>query len=104
VVTRSLSLTGVFPVAGRHVSPEVAFNVHAVDARADIYSLGAVWYDMLFCPVEEQPLDRGQITHSLLSQDGQEFLCSMLAERRGDRIASMKDVQSWLDMLADDLP
>jgi serine/threonine protein kinase len=102
-ISRTLAQTGALLVAGRHVSPEQAFHAHDVDARADVYSLGAVWYDMLFRPEADEPLDRARIAQAPLSEDGQEILHSMLAEQRGDRPASMEEVQHWLDLLAEDL-
>jgi len=102
-ITRTLAQTGVTLVTGRHVSPEQAFHAHDVDARADIYSLGAVWYDMLFRPEGDELLDRARIAESALPESGREILLSMLSERRSDRPASMGKVQEWLDVLAEDL-
>jgi hypothetical protein len=59
---------------------------------------------MLFRPEADEPLDRARIAQAPLSEDGQEILRSMLAEQRGDRPASMEEVQHWLDLLAEDLP
>jgi serine/threonine protein kinase len=101
-ISRSLSLTGVFPVAGRHVSPEVAYNVHDVDARADIYSLGAVWYDMLFCPGADALLERKRIAQAPVSRSGQDLLRCMLAEQRINRIKSMVKVGNRLEKFAGD--
>ncbi len=103
-VSRTLAQTGALLVAGRHVSPEQAFHASDVDGRADIYSLGALWYDMLFRPAADAPLDRAHIAQAPLSEDGREILRSVLAERRGDRPASMEEVQHWLDLLAEELP
>jgi len=103
-ITRTLAQTGVALVTGRHVSPEQAFHAHDIDARADIYSLGTVWYDMLFRPTADEQLDRTRIAQAPLSKDAQEVLLSMLAERRSDRPGSMEKVQQWLVMLAEGLP
>ena len=100
-VSRTLAQTGKQLVQGRHVAPEQAFHASDVDARADVYSLGAVWYDMLFRPQPDEPLDRTRISRAPLSEDGREILLSMLAERRADRPASMVEVHHWLDLLAE---
>ncbi|MBN1814106.1 MAG: protein kinase, partial [Anaerolineae bacterium] len=88
-VSRTLAQTGKRLVEGRHVAPEQAFHASDVDARADVYSLGAVWYDMLFRPGPDEPLERERIAQSSLSEDGRQILLSMLTERRGDRPTSM---------------
>jgi serine/threonine protein kinase len=102
-VSRTLARTGKQLVVGRHVAPEQAFHASDIDARTDVYSLGAVWYDMLFRPQADEPLDQAHIAHAPLSEDGREILRSMLVEGRSGRTASMEEVQSWLDLLADEL-
>jgi len=102
-ISRTLAQSGAPLVVGRHVAPEQAFHASDVDARADIYSLGAVWYDMLFRPAADEPLDRARINDAPLSADGREVLRAMLAERRRERPATMAEVQHWLDLLAEEL-
>jgi len=102
-ISRTLAQSGAPLVVGRHVAPEQAFHASDVDARADIYSLGAVWYDMLFRPAADEPLDRTRINDAPLSADGREVLRAMLAERRRERPATMAEVQHWLDLLAEEL-
>lgn len=98
-ISRTLAQTGKALVSGRHVSPEVALHAGNVDQRADIYSLGAVWYDMLFRPGPDEFIDRDRIDVAPLPDDGKEILRMMLAERRADRPESMQDVQEWLKSL-----
>jgi serine/threonine protein kinase len=102
-ISRTLAETGKRLVEGRHIAPEQAFHARDVDARADVYSLGTVWYDMLFRPGPDEPLDRERIAQSSLSEDGRQILLSMLAERRNERPAGMAEVQQWLGLLADAL-
>lgn len=103
-VSRTLAQTGKQLVVGRHVAPEQAFHASDIDARTDVYSLGAVWYDMLFRPKAGEPLDRGRVAQAPLSEDGREILRSMLVEQRSNRPASMEEVQHWLDLLVEELP
>ena len=98
-ISRTLVQTGRPLVEGRHVAPEQAFHASDVDGRADIYSLGAVWYDMLFQPSPDEALDRSRIESAPLSDDGREILRMMLAERRAGRPGSMEEVQRWLELL-----
>jgi eukaryotic-like serine/threonine-protein kinase len=100
-ITRTLAQAGLSLVSGRHVSPEQAFNASDVDGRADIYSLGAVWYDMLFRPAAGESLERSRIDEAPLSEDGREILKLMLSEPRSDRPASMDEVRHWLELLSE---
>jgi hypothetical protein len=88
-------------VEGRHVSPEQAFHASDVDQRADIYSLGAVWYDMLFRPDAGAVIERARIDDAPIPADGKEILRMMLAEPRAERPDSMEEVQRWLALLED---
>jgi serine/threonine protein kinase len=100
-VTKTLAQTGKTLVEGRHVSPEQAFHASDVDQRADIYSLGAVWYDMLFRPDAGAVIERARIDDAPIPADGKEILRMMLAEPRAERPDSMEEVQRWLALLED---
>jgi serine/threonine protein kinase len=102
-ISQTLAQTGKRLVEGRHVAPEQAFHASNVDGRADIYSLGAVWYDMLFRPAAAEPLERERIEDAPLSGDSKEFLKLMLAEPRSERPASMDEVRNWLEVLGEEL-
>lgn len=103
-ISKTLAATGHTLVTGRHVPPEQAFHASNVDARADIYALGAVWYDMLFRPAAGESLDRVRIDDAPISEDGRDFLRSMLAEDRCQRPGSMADLRECLAILAEELP
>jgi len=103
-VTLSLSSTGIFPTGGRHLAPEVDLDVHDADERADIYSLGAVWYDMVCCPdADDDPLEVERIAKTQLPGGSRSLLESMLVkgrEERRKRLGSMAQVKKRLDKLA----
>ena len=98
-ISRTLAQTGKRLVEGRHVAPEQALHARDVDARADIFSLGAIWYDMLFRPKADDFLDRDRIADAPLPDGGKEILRMMIAERRSERPKSMEEVQEWLELL-----
>ena len=102
-ISHTLAQTGKRLVEGRHVSPEQTFHARDVDARADIYSLGAVWYDMLFRPAMGESLDPTRVDEAPLPEDGKAILHMMVAERRAERPESMQEVQKWLDLLVEAL-
>ncbi len=101
-VTRTLAKTGKLLVRGRHVSPEQMFHASQIDQRADVYSLGAIWYDMLFRPEPDAVIDRACIDDAPLPEGGKDILHMMLAQPRSERPQSMEEVQSWLDLLYPD--
>jgi len=98
-ISRTLAQTGKQLVEGRHVAPEQALHAHDVDGRADVFSLGALWYDMLFRPGPDDVLERTRIDEAPLPSDGKDILRMTLAERRSDRPGSMEEVRKWLEML-----
>ena len=98
-IARTLARTGVLLVPGRHVSPEQTFHASDVDARSDIYSLGSVWYDMLFHPGPDEVLNPARIDAAPLPDDGKEILRMMVSEARSDRPKTMEEVQKWLALL-----
>jgi hypothetical protein len=100
MVTRTLAQTGKLLVEGRHVSPEQAFHASDIDQRTDIFSLGVIWYDMLFRPQASALLERGRIEDAPLPEDGKTILRMMVAERRAERPETMDEVQGWLDILS----
>jgi serine/threonine-protein kinase len=100
-ISRTLAQTGRALVSGRHVSPEQAFHAGKIDQRADIYSLGAVWYDMLFRPGPNEVIERERIDAAPLPDDGKEILRMMLAERRTERPESMVEVEEWLQVVGE---
>jgi serine/threonine protein kinase len=93
-----------------YIAPEQAMDSHNVDARADVYSLGATLYALL----TGQPLFPGKSTAQKLILHQTEmprpvqelrsdipgplaaFLTRMLAKRREDRPQTMEEVQAGL--------
>lgn len=98
-ISHTLRQTGKLLVSGRHIAPEQAFNAPDIDERADIYSLGVLWYDMLFHPKPNDILDRALIATAPLSEDGKAILAMLVAERRSERPASMAEVRQWIEEL-----
>ena len=80
--------------------PDVT-GTQEIDVRADIYSLGAGWYDMLFRPDADAVIERARIDDAPIPADGKEILRMMLAEPRSERPESMGEVQRWLALLED---
>ena len=96
-ISRTLAKTGMQLISGRHVAPEQALHMSNVDQRADIFSLGTVWYDMIFRPEPDDFLDRDLISSAPISQDGKAIMRMLLAESRQERPDSMDEVLEWLN-------
>lgn len=94
--TRSMLDTAISLLAGRHVAPEQKLNLHTIDERADVFALGALWYDMLFAPPPDAPLAREQIQTAPMTEAARRFCLMLVAEGRQERPSSMADIYQTL--------
>jgi serine/threonine protein kinase len=93
-----------------YLAPEQALDLHTVDGRADIYSLGATLYTLL---AGRPPFDEGSVAQKLMWHQIKEpppvtafrpevppelaaLVTSMLAKQPQDRMASMAEVSESL--------
>lgn len=97
--TRSMLDSALSLLAGRHVAPEQKLNLHHIDERADIYALGALWYEMLFAPPPDAPLLRERIEETSLSAAAKQFWQTLVAEGRQERPSAMSDICQQLHNL-----
>ena len=89
-------------VVNKYIAPEQLDNPRGVDARADIYSLGAVWYDLLFARPDNEPIRQALIAQSDLPEIARQLLQSMLSPHPDKRPASIHEVKEWLEMFKDE--
>jgi serine/threonine protein kinase len=99
-VGQTISKTGQPLVQNRYTSPEQLSDARAVDYRTDIYSLGAVWYDLAFRPEQDAPVLVHLIDQAPLPDDARLLMRQMLSPRPSDRAASAADVREWFELLA----
>jgi len=97
--TRSMLDSTLSLLTGRYVAPEQKLNLHYIDERADVYALGALWYDMLFAPPPDAPLLRERIEETPLSATAKQFWQTLVAEGRLERPSAMSDVCQQLHHL-----
>lgn len=95
----TISETGVPLVTNKFIAPEQLANPRQADHRADLYSLGAIWYEMAFLPPRDEPILVHQIEQSDLQSDAKEFMKSLLANRADDRPDSASEAREWFELL-----
>jgi len=100
-IGQTITKTGQVLVESKYIAPEQLDDPRGTDARADLYSLGAVWYDLLFRRPEDEPVRLAIIEQSDLPDDARHLLRSLLAPRPADRPASAVEVREWFELWAD---
>lgn len=95
----TISQTGKALVQTRYTAPEQLSDPRTADYRADLYSLGVIWYDMLFRPGSEEPMLVHQVDNAPISTDAKELLKSLLSHRAPDRPESAAEVVDWFELL-----
>lgn len=96
-VSRTLSAQSKSLIVGRHVAPEQLMQSPGIDHRADVFSLGAIWYDMVFRPAKDEAIERERIATAPLPDYDKDVMRMMLAGIPSKRIQSMQEVQEYLD-------
>jgi hypothetical protein len=88
-------------VINKYVAPEQQTDPRNADHRADIYSLGAIWYDLALHPGVEEPILISKIDKSDLPDDAKELMKKMLSPRPANRPGSAEEVKEWFELLRD---
>lgn len=102
-ISSTISTTGQPLVVNKYIAPEQLADPHQADARADLYSLGAVWYDLIFRRPESEPVLLSRIEKSNLpDDDARHLLRSLLATNPAERPASAAKVKKWFELLAEE--
>ena len=100
-IGQTISKTGQVLVENKYIAPEQLDDPRHADFRADLYSLGVVWYDTLFRRPESEPLRLALIEKSDLPDEVRQLLRSLLAPHPDDRPESALEVKEWFEILAD---
>jgi len=100
-IGQTISKTGQALVDSRYTAPEQLENPRQAGAQADLYSLGAIWYSLLFRTPDSEPVRLALVAKSELPEEARQLLRSLLAPHPSDRPGSSVDVREWLDLLAE---
>jgi len=95
----TITQTGRPLVVNKYIAPEQLAEPRQAGAQADLYSLGVVWYDLLFRRPEDEPVRLSLIDKSNLPQAVGDLLHSLLASRPADRPASADEVKQRFERL-----
>ncbi len=98
-IGKTISKTGQALVESKYIAPEQLDNPRQAGFGADLYSLGAVWYDMLFRRPEDEPVRLALIARSEIPEDVKELLRTLVARFPDDRPASAAEVEEWFEIL-----
>jgi len=98
-VGQTISKTGQVLVESKYTAPEQLDDARHVDTRADLYALGALWYDLLLRRPEDEPVRRALAAQSDLPPDVKHLLHSLLSPHPADRPASAEEVKEWFELL-----
>ena len=101
-IGQTITKTDVPLVVNKYIAPEQLDNPRGVDARADIYSLGAIWYDLLLGRPDNEPIRQALIARSDLPETARQLLQSMLSPQPNNRPASAREVREWFELLQDE--
>lgn len=88
-------------VINKYIAPEQQTDPRNADYRADLYSLGAIWYDLALHPAIEEPILISKIDKADLPEETKELMKKMLSPRPGNRPESAVEVKEWFELFRD---
>jgi eukaryotic-like serine/threonine-protein kinase len=96
----TVSVTGVPLVEGRYTAPEIFTKPEEVDSRADLYSLGAVWFDLVVPEATSGSIDTARLETTDLPDEVKKVLSRLITLRRADRYQHAAELTEDLEMLS----
>jgi tRNA A-37 threonylcarbamoyl transferase component Bud32 len=85
-------------VINKYIAPEQQTDARHADHRADLYSLGALWYDLVVHPPAGEPIFLFKLDQTSLPSDARELLKKMLASPLAERTQSIQEVLEWFEL------
>ena len=82
-----------------YTAPELLTNAREADVRSDLYSLGAIWYDMLVRPEPTENIDLSRIEKIGIPTDASALLVSLLSPDPDRRPRNARAVKRWLEQV-----
>lgn len=95
----TISQTGHPLVQNKYIAPEQLADPRTADYRADLYSLGAIFYELTFRPPADEPILMHRIESSSLPVEACNLMCQMLSTRPSERPKSAAAVKECFELL-----
>ncbi len=99
-VGNTISKTGVPLTINKYTAQELRSGFRPADARSDLYSIGAIWYDMVLRRPADEPVLLSMIDDMAVPEDARTLLRSLLAPQPQKRPSSAREVVEWFELLA----
>jgi tRNA A-37 threonylcarbamoyl transferase component Bud32 len=107
-INRTISQSGQPLIENKYIAPEQLNDPRQSDYRADLYSLGVIWYDLLFRRPEDEPVRLTLVAQAQatgqLSDDARQLLRALLSPHPEERSQSASLVKEWLELFAEEEP
>jgi len=94
----TISMTNQPLVINKYIALEQQTDPRSADHRADIFSLGVIWYDMAISPSPAETTFINKIEQSDLPIEAQALMKQMLATRPIDRPQRMSEIIEWFEL------
>lgn len=93
---RTISVLDKPLIVNRYTAPELKISGRHADARSDLYSLGALWYDMALRPTDGKRISASQLSVSGLPDGIVQLLQRLLQPEPVNRPANAQEVRASL--------
>jgi len=93
---RTISVLDKPLIVNRYTAPELKISGRHADARSDLYSLGALWYDMALRPTDSKRISASQLSASGLPEGIVQLLARLLQPEPANRPVSAQEVRALL--------
>ncbi len=95
----TISKPGQPLVTSKYAAPEQTNDPRTADYHADLYSLGAIWYDMNGMGELEDPILVHKIDQMALSPEARDLMRKLLQPQPHARPQSAAEVKEWFELL-----
>jgi hypothetical protein len=95
----TISIPGKPLTVNKYTPEELITDGRNADARSDLFSLGAIWYEMAISPDPEERIQFFRIEQAALPDKAIQLLSKLVEPRRSDRPKDAATVKKWLQNL-----